>query len=127
MVYYNIIKINCYKGILNSKNILFIVYLDKYIKKKYVIYKKQVNFNHNNSYTHFICYYNIHNYNEIQSTSAQKSNTTSVGTFSAKGYTGQTFVLPTGIMFTPKPNSISQFNLLPSAGSIIAGNWRLCR
>ncbi|HEY6535422.1 MAG TPA: hypothetical protein VIY08_06440 [Candidatus Nitrosocosmicus sp.] len=63
------------------------------------------------------------NYNGYQSTLAQKSNTTSVGTFSAKGYTGQTFVLPTGIMFTPKPSSISQFNLLPSAGSIIAGNY----
>ncbi|HXT83751.1 MAG TPA: hypothetical protein VN704_05390, partial [Verrucomicrobiae bacterium] len=65
----------------------------------------------------------LSNYNGYQNTLAQKSNTTSVGTFSAKGYTGQTFVLPTGVMFTPMPNSISQFNLLPAAGSIIAGNW----
>ncbi|HEY6535421.1 MAG TPA: hypothetical protein VIY08_06435, partial [Candidatus Nitrosocosmicus sp.] len=55
------------------------------------------------------------NYNGYQSTLAQKSNTTSVGTFSAKGYTGQTFVLPNLIL---TPNQVK-----PPVGTILGGNW----
>lgn len=62
------------------------------------------------------------NFNVYQIVAAQNANATSFKTFSAGGYTGQTFVLPSGVSFTP-PSSISQFNLLPPAGSIIAGNW----
>jgi hypothetical protein len=62
------------------------------------------------------------NFHGYQSVEAQNANATNVKTFSADGYTGQTFVLPSGVSFTP-PSSISQFNLLPPAGSIIAGNW----
>jgi hypothetical protein len=62
------------------------------------------------------------NFNVYQIVAAQNADATSFKTFSAGGYTGQTFVLPSGVSFTP-PSSISQFNLLPPAGSIIAGNW----
>jgi len=60
------------------------------------------------------------NLKDFQIAAAQKAN--GVETFSAKGYTGQTFVLPSGMIQTP-PATISQFNLLPPVGSIIAGNW----
>lgn len=62
------------------------------------------------------------NFKDSQIAAAQSSNANSIGTFSASGYTGQTFVLPPNITQTP-PSLISQFNILPSAGSIIAGNW----
>jgi hypothetical protein len=62
------------------------------------------------------------NFNVYQIVAAQNADATNFKTFSAGGYTGQTFVLPSGVSFTP-PSSISQFNLLPPAGSIIAGNW----
>jgi hypothetical protein len=61
------------------------------------------------------------NFNYPQSAAAQNVNT--VGTFSASGYTGQSFILPQSITQTPPPASISQFNLLPPVGSIITGNW----
>src|SRR6185437_11772307 len=57
----------------------------------------------------------LSNYNGYQNTLAQKSNTTSVGTFSAKGYTGQTFVLPNLIL---TPNQVK-----PPVGTILGGNW----
>jgi len=47
----------------------------------------------------------------FQNAAAQK--TSGVETFSAKGYTGQTFVLPSGMMQTPASAATSQFNLLP--------------
>jgi hypothetical protein len=62
----------------------------------------------------------ISNNFNFQIAAAQKAS--DAETFSAKGYTGQTFVLPSGMMPTP-PATISQFNLLPPVGSIIAGNW----
>jgi hypothetical protein len=55
-----------------------------------------------------------------QIAAAQKAK--GVETFSAGGYTGQTFVLPQGMLQIPS-TTISQFNLLPPVGSIIAGNW----
>ena len=61
------------------------------------------------------------NFDGYQTTAAQKTNSSNE-TFSAEGYTGQTFFLPSGIPFTP-PKSISQFNVLPPVGSIIVGNW----
>jgi hypothetical protein len=60
------------------------------------------------------------NFKDSQSAAAQ--NATSAETFSASGYTGQTFVLPPSITQAPT-NPISQFNLSPPVGSIIAGNW----
>ena len=59
------------------------------------------------------------NFRDSQSAEAQNASGTE--TFSASGYTGQTFVLPPSI--TQAPNPISQFNLSPPVGSIIAGNW----
>jgi hypothetical protein len=53
------------------------------------------------------------NFNYPQSATAQNVNT--VGTFSASGYTGQTFVLP-GLIPTPNQQS-------PPVGSIVGGNW----
>jgi hypothetical protein len=50
------------------------------------------------------------NLNYSQSAFAQ--NIPSVGTFSASGYTGQTFVLPSDII-QPPPSAISQFKLSP--------------
>jgi hypothetical protein len=63
------------------------------------------------------------NFNYSQSAAAQNVSANNVGTFSASGYTGQSFILPQSITQTPPPASISQFNLLPPAGSIITGNW----
>jgi hypothetical protein len=53
------------------------------------------------------------NFYVYQSASAQ--NATGVETFSAKGYTGQTFVLPNLIM---TPNQVK-----PPVGTILGGNW----
>ncbi len=60
------------------------------------------------------------NFKDSHFAAAQKSS--GVETFSVGGYTGQTFVLPQEMMQT-LPTPISQFNLLPPVGSIIAGNW----
>jgi hypothetical protein len=62
------------------------------------------------------------NINGSQIAAAQSINTNNVGSFSASGYTGQTFVLPSDII-QPPPSTISQFKLSPPAGSIISGNW----
>src|SRR3978361_478927 len=53
------------------------------------------------------------NINGSQSAIAQNTNT--VGTFSASGYTGQTFVLP-NLILTPNQQK-------PPLGSIVGGNW----
>lgn len=53
------------------------------------------------------------NFNGSQSAIAQNINT--VGTFNAKGYTGQTFVLP-NLLLTPNQQR-------PPVGSIVGGNW----
>jgi hypothetical protein len=53
------------------------------------------------------------NFNYSQSVAAQ--NNTTVETFSAKGYTGQTFVLPNLIL---TPNQVK-----PPLGTILGGNW----
>lgn len=63
------------------------------------------------------------NFNSSQSSNAQKTNGTSIGTFSVSGYTGQSFILPPSITQIPPFGTSSQFNLLPPTGSIIAGNW----
>jgi hypothetical protein len=62
------------------------------------------------------------NFNGSQIAAAQSINSNNVGSFSASGYTGQTFVLPSDII-QPPPSAISQFKLSPPAGSIISGNW----
>jgi hypothetical protein len=62
------------------------------------------------------------NFNGSQIAAAQSINSNNVGSFSASGYTGQTFALPSDIL-QPPPSAISQFKLSPPAGSIISGNW----
>jgi hypothetical protein len=61
------------------------------------------------------------NFNDNQLAAAQNTNNT-IGTFDVSGYAGQIFVLPQSVTQTPNP-SISQLNLSPPPGSIIAGNW----
>jgi hypothetical protein len=65
------------------------------------------------------------NFNYPQSIAAQNASANTVGTFSASGYTGQSFILPPSITQIPPPGPISQFNLLPPVGSIITGNWSI--
>ena len=55
------------------------------------------------------------NFNSSQRSNAQKTNSTSIGTFSAKGYTGQIFVLP-NLILTPNQQR-------PPVGSVVGGNW----
>ena len=62
------------------------------------------------------------NFNGSKIAASQSINTNNVGTFSASGYTGQTFALPSDIL-QPPPSAIAQFKLSPPAGSIISGNW----
>jgi hypothetical protein len=55
------------------------------------------------------------NFNGFQRAIAQNTTANGVGTFSAKGYTGQTIILPT-LMLTPNQQ-------MPPVGSVVGGNW----
>ncbi len=56
------------------------------------------------------------NFKDSHFAAAQKSNN-GVETFSAKGYTGQTFILPN---FVPTSNQVK-----PPVGTILGGNWSI--
>ena len=55
------------------------------------------------------------NFNGLQNAAAQNTSINTVGTFSAKGYTGQTIILP-ALMLTPNQQ-------MPLVGSVVGGNW----